>query len=261
MEQRPSASLPRTHLLRWLTRADHHELEEIRTLLTATFLHRTAVVVFGSVNVMVLAAITLLHTGAIWPLVWLLGDMLLLIVRLLLIRACQNGRPLGATGPIDALLATGLLWTFDMGLGCAACAMTTDILLVALAAIHVTGISAGIAARNAAVPRFATIQILLCGTPFTVAATTLLSHSLWILALETPVFMAAMRSVLQRPDCDTIALIRAERQNTFLAFHDALTGLPNRVRFNEQLVCILNETPSSALSATNCRALSRSGRV
>jgi diguanylate cyclase (GGDEF)-like protein len=148
---------------------------------------------------------------------------------------------------MDAMMATSLLWSFVMGLGCAACAMTADILLVALAAIHVTGISAGISARNAAVPRFAMIQILLCGTPFTIAATTLFSHSLWILAIETPVFMAGMCSVLWRQYRDTIALIGAERQNTFLAFHDALTGLPNRIRFHEELLRILRETSSAPL--------------
>ena len=122
-----------------------------------------------------------------------------------------------------------------------------DILLIALAAIHVTGISAGISARNAAVPRFAMTQILLCGTPFTIAAATLSSNSLWILAVETPVFMAGMCSVLQRQYRDTVNLIRAERQNTFLAFHDSLTGLPNRVLFHEQLLSILAQTPSPPL--------------
>jgi diguanylate cyclase (GGDEF)-like protein len=233
--------------LRWLTHAASHESDEIRTLLTATFLQRTAAVVLATVNVMVLAAITGYRTGATWPLVWLVADAVLLVVRLLLIRACRKARPLGAAGPMDAMMSTSLLWSFMMGLGCAACAMTGDILLIALAAIHVTGISAGISARNAAVPRFAMTQILLCGTPFTVAA-TFSPHGLWILAIETPVFMAGMCNVLRRQYRDTVSLIRAERQNTFLAFHDALTGLPNRVQFHEQLLRVLTETPSPPLS-------------
>jgi diguanylate cyclase (GGDEF)-like protein len=244
MEHKPAVSFPQW---RWLTQAAGHESEEIRTLLAATFLQRTAAVVFATVNVMVLAAITGFRTDATWPLVWLATDAVLLVARLLLIRACQKAQPLGAAGPMDAMMALSLLWCFVMGLGCAACAVTADILLVALAAIHVTGISAGISARNAAVPRFAMTQILLCGTPFTIVAATLSSHSLWILAVETPVFMAGMCSVLRRQYCDTVSLIRAERQNTFLAFHDALTGLPNRVQFYEQLLRILIETPSPAL--------------
>jgi diguanylate cyclase len=192
MEQTPIVSFFQWNPLRWLTQAAQHESEEIKTLLTATFLQRTAAVVFASVNVMVLAAITGFRTGAIWPFVWLATDALLLIARLMLIRACKTAQPHGAAGPMNVMMGTSLLWSVVMGLGCAACAMTADILLVALAAIHVTGISAGISARNAAVPRLAMTQILLCGTPFTMAATTLSSHSLWILAIETPVFMAAM---------------------------------------------------------------------
>jgi hypothetical protein len=96
MEQRPSASSPRWHVLRWLTQAAHHQSEEIRTLLSATFLQRTAAVVFASINVMVLAAITGFRTGAIWPLVWLVTDILLLIARLLSSeparRAARSGR-------------------------------------------------------------------------------------------------------------------------------------------------------------------------
>jgi diguanylate cyclase (GGDEF)-like protein len=227
--------------------AARHESEEIRTLLTSTFLQRTAAVIFASANVMVLAAITGFRTGAIWPLVWLAADTSLLIARLLLIRACQKAQPPGAAGPMDAMMSTSLLWSFIMGLGCAGCAMTGDILLIALAAIHVTGISAGISARNAAVPRFAMSQILLCGGPFTIAAATLSSNSLWILAIETPVFMAGMCGVLLRQYRDTVSLIRAERQNTFLAFHDGLTGLPNRVQFYEQLLRVLTETPAPPL--------------
>jgi diguanylate cyclase (GGDEF)-like protein len=247
MQQGRSVSFPQWGSLRWLTQATQHEAEEIRTLLTSTFLQRTAAVVLATINVMVLAAITGFRTGATWPLVWLTTDGVLLIVRLLLIRACQKARPLGAAGPMDAMMSVGLLWSFIMGLGCAACVMTGDILLIALASIHVTGISAGISARNAAVPRYAMTQILLCGTPLTVAAAGLSSHSLWILAIETPVFMAGMCSVVQRQYHDTVSLIRAERQNTFLAFHDALTGLPNRVQFHEQLLRILTETPSPPL--------------
>ena len=94
MGQQPSVSLPKWRLLCWLTQAGRHESEEVRTLLTSTFLQRTAAVVFATFNVMVLAAITGFRTGAVWPLVWLGADAVLLIARLLLIRACQTARPL-----------------------------------------------------------------------------------------------------------------------------------------------------------------------
>jgi diguanylate cyclase (GGDEF)-like protein len=255
MEKKLPAAHPRWRPLRWLTQAAQHESDEVKLLLTSTFLQRTAAVVLATFNVMVLAGITGFRTGAAWPFVWLGVDAALLVARLLLIHACRKARPTGAAGPMDAMMAAGLLWSLIMGLGCAACVMTGDILLIALAAIHVTGISAGISARNGAMPRYAMTQILLCGTPFTLAATTLSSHSLWILAIETPVFMAGMCSVLQRQYHDTVSLIRAERQNTFLAFHDALTGLPNRVQFHEQLLQILTETPTPPLKRRHTAVL------
>src|SRR5271170_482310 len=127
MEHKLAVSFPQW---RWLTQAASHESEEIRTLLAATFLQRTAAVVFATVNVMILAAITGFRTDATWPLVWLATDAVLLVARLLLIRACQKAQPLGAAGPMDAMMALSLLWCFVMGLGCAACAVTADILLV-----------------------------------------------------------------------------------------------------------------------------------
>ena len=120
MAQKPSGSLPQWRALRWLTQATDHEFEEIRTLLTSTFLQRTAALVLATANVMVLALITDIRTGATWPLVWLATDSVLLSVRLLLIRACQKARPLGAAGPMDAMMISSLLWSFIMGLGCAA---------------------------------------------------------------------------------------------------------------------------------------------
>ena len=125
VEQKPAVSSPQWRSLRWLTQAAHHETEEIRTLLTSTFLQRTAAVIFATVNVMVLAAITCFRTGATWPLVWIGTDTFLLLARLLLIRACQKAQPLGAAGPMDTMMAISLLWSFVVGLGCAACAMTT----------------------------------------------------------------------------------------------------------------------------------------
>ncbi|MCK8785151.1 EAL domain-containing protein [Roseomonas sp. NAR14] len=234
-------------LLDWLATTAGADTPALRGRLLGMLAGKHMALVFGVANVMFLAAIAWLRLGAPWAVAWLLVNPIHPLAQRHSILLLQQGLA-GAAHPgaepdravVRRILAGGLFWAATMGLGCYACVASGDVLLAALAGIHVAGISAGIAARSANVPRHATAQILICGLPYMAGCLVTPLPGFWIMAIEVPACLAAMVSLTRYQSRHIVTLMRAEERNRFLASHDGLTGLPNRSQLYGRLRDLLD---------------------
>jgi diguanylate cyclase (GGDEF)-like protein len=173
--------------------------------------------------------------GSRWPFAWFAFEVLLLWGRLRIMHLARPALARGDFRPFYAYTIVATLWCTLLGVGSCVCVMTGEGFLAALAAINVSGVAAGISTRAAAFPRLAIFQILLVGLPYAIGAGLTPVPWFFILALEILMCLAAMSSLAMTHHADSVKMIQAERKNWFLAFHDALTGLPNRKFLRDQL--------------------------
>lgn len=134
-----------------------------------------------------------------------------------------------------ALLGAGLFWAASVGLVCGEGARTDDMLLTVLSGLVVVAISFGGAFNNAGAPRFAYIQTALFIVPYTIFTGLSEVPGMMIIPLQLPLWLLGIFRLIRGMHDTHAKLIRAQRLAHHLAFHDPLTGLPNRAQFLERL--------------------------
>jgi len=120
-------------------------------------------------------------------------------------------------------------WRRVLGLGVMGCVQAVDVELGTLSVMVAGGVFGGIASRNSALPRLAMTQVTLGVLPIGVGA--LLAHrsGAWLLVPPLVIYLAAMRTVVQRHYRVLVALIAARQRNAELVarFDAALTYMPH----------------------------------
>jgi diguanylate cyclase (GGDEF)-like protein len=224
--------------LRWLVRHRRSPSDDMVLLMTGMVLTRTSSMVVAAVCSSLVALEIWVLTRPTWPLVWICLEALLLLVRYGLIQRARKA-PRQKEEPVLLYVASGLAWSAMIGLAGLLCALSNDAIVVLLAAVLVMGVIGAITARNSPIPRAAVLQLLLVSLPylFGIAANF---HS-WEIILAVIVVFAiiGMIALTERLHDQVLNLILAERDNAYLAYHDVLTGLPNRAGFNEHLTKLL----------------------
>jgi diguanylate cyclase (GGDEF)-like protein len=172
---------------------------------------------------------------------WLFLDIVLAAVRVpvlvCMLRSSRHARP-GRAMPLwitDAYVCSGTLWSALLGFGTLFCLSTNDPGLSVIAALLAMGTIGAQASRSPGSPRLNTVQMCAIILPFTLGAFFSKFPLMdWILAL-LPMYLAAMISITRQLHEDYAALLVSRIENQRRSLRCSLTGLPNRLCFDESL--------------------------
>lgn len=178
------------------------------------------------------ATVALIRLQQTWALLWLVADLGLLVARLAIARSYVTRRDAGDDRAECWALRyapVSLAACFLLGLGTMGCVEAADVEVGALAVMVAGGVFGGIASRNAALPRLAMTQITLGVLPIGVGALLAERSGAWLLLPPIAIYIAAMRTVVQRHYKVLVALIAARQRNAELVarFDAALTYMPH----------------------------------
>ncbi|KFG98318.1 diguanylate cyclase [Burkholderia paludis] len=178
------------------------------------------------------AAVALIRLQQLWCLAWLIADVGLLAARLTIARTYAARRDAGDDRPeywAMRYAPVSLVACFVLGLGVMGCLQAVDVELGTLSVMVAGGVFGGIASRNSALPRLAMTQVTLGVLP--IGAGALLAHraGAWLLLPPLAIYLAALRTVVQRHYRVLVALIAARQRNAELVarFDAALTYMPH----------------------------------
>ena len=245
IKQSKFVPLPRWAVTRWLIApARHLDAEARAELLAGIFRRMEALFSAGAVNI----GITLL---CCWQkpipffLYWATTDIILNVVRIIILigisrevkKPLHSGKLRAVT--VDCFVFAGTIWCVQVGFGTGICIAAGDPVMAIFSSLFAVATVGAQSARNPACPRLMRLQMSLIILPY--AACSLLSPITavhWIPLLTIP-YMIGMISINKELHADYVAMIEARIDIRRRALHCALTGLPNRVFFQQTVTSCL----------------------
>ncbi|SAL45818.1 diguanylate cyclase [Caballeronia peredens] len=207
----------------------------IRASLLSTLVEDIRPLLLSGASSAFVAIIALARLDALWTIVWVAADLLLLAVRVgIVCRYRALSRPAAAhavphPAPWAARYAPFALATcLVTGLGTMACVISGDAVLASLAIMVTAGLLGGIASRNAGTPHLAIGQVCLGAVP--IGAGALFGPpGYWILVPPLFLYIGAMCAVVGRHYRGLVALMTAEQGHAEIAarFDAALAHMPH----------------------------------
>jgi diguanylate cyclase (GGDEF)-like protein len=223
----------------WVIADPRPEPPEIQKKLLHHNMRKKNTLVVVHLSMAVMATIAIVITGRAWAYVWLLAEIALGAIRFSIHVNFEKAEASGKEGDAIAPMIAGLVWTGVLAAAAYQCVASGEWLLILLAGSSLAGVIGGISSRNAGTPRYGIILICTLALPYAVATLISPIPYLYIMGLQIPFYVIAVIVVLFENHKTLLDLYRAERENRWLAHHDLLTGLPNRVmerkRFDELL--------------------------
>ncbi|SAK78359.1 diguanylate cyclase [Caballeronia fortuita] len=203
----------------------------IRASLLSTLVEDIRPLFLSGISSAFVAMMALGRQPALWTLLWVAADALLLGARLFIVCRYRALSRAGEThpGPWAARYAPfALLTCLVTGLGTMACVISGDAELASLAIMVTAGLLGGIASRNAGLPLLAIAQVCAGALPIGVGG-LFGPPGYWILVPPLFLYIGAMCSVVQRHYRGRVALMTAERSHAEIAarFDAALAHMPH----------------------------------
>jgi diguanylate cyclase len=226
-------------LVAWVIAGPRPEPPEIQKKLLHHNMRKKNTLVVNHLSMAAVACIAIVFTGQIWAYLWLLAEFVFGAIRLATHVAFEKAEGQGKNGSVIASMIARLVWTGVPSAAACQCIASGQWLLIVLAASCLIGVIGGISSRCAGTPRYGIILICILALPYTIATLISPIPYLYILGLQILFFVIAVVVIIFENYGTLLDLYRAERENRWLAQHDQLTGLPNRIlklqRFEELL--------------------------
>ncbi|UWU79994.1 GGDEF domain-containing protein [Bradyrhizobium huanghuaihaiense] len=228
-------SAPSWRLTRWLADAGPGAPDDIRAALIAQLHGSLPVFAAGAVNTIAVAAVIAARKQTAPFIVWLVMEIAICLARLLVLASAHRKAREHRPTPTDLHLLLAVAWSASVGFGAIASLASGDWVVAMLASLSAAAMVGGICFRNFGAPRLAGTMILLSLGPIIPGAALAGEPLFYIVYLQVPMYLAAMTAAAFRLNRMLIATMRAERENSHRAHHDALTGLLNRAGLVEAL--------------------------
>jgi diguanylate cyclase (GGDEF)-like protein len=226
-------------LISWLIAGPRPQPYDIQKKLLHSSLRKKNTLIVVHIAMVVMASIAIAITGQAWAYVWLLAEIIMAGIRLAAHIAFERAEAAGRRGNAIVLIMVGSAWACVLAAGTYQCVASGEWLLILLAGSSLASIIGGISSRNAGTPRYGVILMCVLTLPYSIATLISPLPHLFIVGLQMPFYVLAVIVVLIENYKTSLDLYHAESENRWLAHHDPLTGLPNRVmklkRFEELL--------------------------
>lgn len=206
-----------------------------RPMLLAVILSAPSVVVMAALSGLSISIAAAFRTGFVG--FWILSalEVAVLLARLYVIRAARCEERDGRLSPIEPSMLLSIAWCALQGMTAFAIALSRDMVLMTIATAFILGLVAPICARNYALPRLATLMVMLCDLPFKIGLALSGEPLLWLLLPMTLPLFIGVRALLGNFGRMLALSLEAAERNRYLAAHDPLTGLVNRHGLDEAL--------------------------
>jgi diguanylate cyclase (GGDEF)-like protein len=232
----------------WVIAGPQPQPYDIQKKMLHNSMRKKNALVVVHLSMAVMASIAIVLTGQPWAYAWLLAEVALAGIRLSVLMAFEKAEASGRKGNAIHPIIVGLVWASVLSAAAYQCVASGEWPLILLAGIAVASVIGGVSSRNAGTPRYGIIVMCILTAPYALATLTSPIPHLFIIGLQMPFYVIAVVVVLLENYKSLLGLYHAERENRWLAHHDLLTGLPNRVmeleRFDE-LLC----QPQSSLGS------------
>jgi len=239
LEPLNTCTAPKNRLLHWLAESGPNVPTPISNVLLGEMLTTPTVVVAGMLNGLIVNVSALcLHHGILF-LALMLIDVIFVAGRAATVRAANRAAVSGLPYPMDPYLLVTIGWCLLQGCIAFAALNVGNHALDIIAIISTIALIGPICARNYAAPRYAVL--LVCLVDFPTVAGALLSGEplMWLLLLQTPLFLLGSIAILKRFQKLAVDALVAQHDSHLYARHDSLTNLLNRTGLTEALSVLI----------------------
>jgi len=222
-------SLPRWRATRWLADCGPGVPDDIRVELIGNLFGNLPVFAGGVINTVAVAAAIAFRNPTPPFIAWLVLEITVCLARLIVLVIARRAALRREHTPTDIHLLLGIAWSASVGYGVIVSMASGDWVAATLAGTSAAAMVGGICFRNFSAPRFAAAAIFVSMGSCIPGALLGGERLAYLVLLQAPLYLGAMSAAAFTLNKMLIATMRAERENSHRAKHDALTGLLNRL--------------------------------